>query len=60
MAQEGSGERKETYEAPAFEKFGNLLNITADWQCSAINDSHSHTRGRGHCEHGNGNGNGHN
>ncbi|MFA5802527.1 MAG: hypothetical protein WC911_08650 [Thermoleophilia bacterium] len=64
MEREYSREKKEAYEAPAFEKFGNLLNITADWQCSAIFDTHSNGNGNGngygHCSHGNGNGNGHN
>ena len=39
MAQDCSGERKEPYVAPAFEKFGNLLNITATWQCSIFQSS---------------------
>jgi len=50
---------KKSYQTPAVVKLGNLLGITADWQCSAIDDRHSHTRGRGHCEHGNGHGYGH-
>lgn len=49
----------EHYYKPELTKIGNLKNLTAEWQCSAIGDTHSHTRGRGHCEHGNGNGYGH-
>jgi len=48
-----------TYEKPAVARLGNLLNVTAEWQCSVVGDSHSNQRGRGHCSHGNGHGNGH-
>ncbi|MFA6001925.1 MAG: hypothetical protein WC828_07410 [Thermoleophilia bacterium] len=53
MAQNRSVEGKEPYEAPAFEKFGNLLNITATWQCSIFQSSHErddddHHRHGGH------------
>jgi hypothetical protein len=48
----------EAYEKPIVTRLGNLLNVTAEWQCS-IEDQHSHQHGRGHCSHGNGHGNGH-
>lgn len=50
---------KKPYSRPRLARRGNLKNITAEWQCSSIDDRHSHTRGRGHCSHGNGNGYGH-
>ena len=42
QAQDRLGEKKEPYEAPAIVKFGNLLNITATWQCSIFQSSHDH------------------
>ena len=49
----------QSYEKPSLAKLGNLMDVTAEWQCSAGDDRHSHQRGRGHCSHGNGHGNGH-
>lgn len=45
------------YEKPVLTKYGNLRNLTAEWQCSV--DTHSHQHGHGHQSHGNGHGYGH-